>query len=67
MQAIDRIFDLCVELLVWLADKFGTTCKAINVWIFCAILPPVLLGQTAAIIWLLCRASFMTTSCREAT
>lgn len=52
---IDRIFDLCVELLVWLADKLGMTYKAINVWIFCVIVPLLLLVQTAAIIWLLCR------------
>ena len=52
---IDRIFDLCVDLLVWLAEKFGTSYKAINVWLFCVLMPLVLLGQTAAIIWLLCR------------
>ena len=52
---IDRIFDLCVELLERLADKLGMTYRAINVWIFCVILPLVLLGQTATIIWLLCR------------
>jgi hypothetical protein len=52
---IDRIFDLCVDLLVWLADRLGMTYKAINVWVFCVIVPLVLLGQTATIIWLLCR------------
>ena len=52
---IDRIFDLCVDLLVWLADKLGMTYKQINVWIFCVIVPGTILGQTAAIIWLLCR------------
>ena len=52
---IDRIFDLCVELLVWLADKLGTTYKAVNVWIFCIIMPLVILGQMGIIVWLLLR------------
>jgi hypothetical protein len=52
---IDRIFDLCVVLLVWLAETFGTTYKAINVWIFCVIWPLITVAETAAIIWLLCR------------
>jgi hypothetical protein len=52
---IDRIFDLCVVLLVWLAETFGTTYKAINVWIFCVIWPLITVVETAAIIWLLCR------------
>jgi hypothetical protein len=52
---IDRIFDLCVDLLVWLADKLGMTYQQINVWIFCVLVPAIILGQTAAIIWLVCR------------
>lgn len=52
---IDRIFDLCVELLEWLANKLGMTYKQVNVWIFCVIVPLVLLGQTATIIYLLRR------------
>jgi hypothetical protein len=52
---IDRIFDRCVELLVWSADKLGMTYKEINVWIFCVIMPLVILGQTGVIIWLLLR------------
>lgn len=50
---IDKIFDLCVESLVWLAEKLGTTYKRINVYVFVIALPLILLGQTAAIIWLL--------------
>ena len=38
-----------------LADKFGTTYKAINVWIFCVLVPAIIIGQAAIIIWLLCR------------
>ncbi len=52
---IDRIFDACVDLLVWMADKLGMTYKAINVWIFCVIVPAIILGQSFAIAWLLCR------------
>jgi len=36
---MDTIFDLCVRILVVLADLFGTTYKAINVWIFVIIWP----------------------------
>ncbi len=32
-------FDLCVKILLELADLFGTTYKAINVWIFVIIWP----------------------------
>lgn len=52
---IDRVFDLCVDLLDWLARKCGTTYKRINVYIFCVIMPLVILGQTGVIIWLLLR------------
>jgi hypothetical protein len=38
-SVLNRIFDLCVELLVWLAALFGTTYEAINVWIFCVLWP----------------------------
>ena len=36
---METIFDLCVRILVILADLFGTTYKAINVWIFVIIWP----------------------------
>ena len=52
---IDRVFDGCVNLLVWMAEKLGMTYKQVNVWIFCVIMPLVILGQTATIIWLLLR------------
>jgi len=31
---INTVFDACVQLLLYLAELFGTTYKAINVWIF---------------------------------
>ena len=36
---IDAVFDGCVLLLLFLADLFGMTYKAINVWIFVVIWP----------------------------
>ena len=36
---MDAIFDLCVKILLDLADFFGVTYKAINVWIFVIIWP----------------------------
>ena len=36
---MDRIFDLCVVFLVWLARVTGTTYKEINVIIFCILWP----------------------------
>jgi hypothetical protein len=38
-EMIDQVFDTCVLLLVFLADLFGMTYKAINVWIFVVIWP----------------------------
>tara|TARA_R100000005_G_C5001117_1_gene208126 strand:- start:4828 stop:5007 length:180 start_codon:yes stop_codon:yes gene_type:complete len=34
-----EIFDACVALLYTMAEFFGMTYKAINVWIFCIIEP----------------------------
>lgn len=48
---IDNIFDLCVSLLVWMADLLGITYKAVNVWIFVIIWPIITLG----LIWLVFR------------
>lgn len=36
---MNDIFDLCVQILVGLAALFGTTYKAINVWIFVILWP----------------------------
>ena len=52
---IDKIFDGCVNLLVWLAEKLDMSYKEVNVWIFCVAVPLVILGQTTTIIWLLLR------------
>lgn len=52
---IGAIFDTCEDLLVWLANRLGMTYTRVNVWIFCVIVPAIVLIQTAAILWLLCR------------
>ncbi|MBT3194517.1 MAG: hypothetical protein HN341_18375 [Verrucomicrobia bacterium] len=36
---IDACFDLCVDILLWLADLFGVSYNTINIWIFCIIWP----------------------------
>ena len=38
-NTIDKVFNQCVRLLLWGADKLGTTYNAINVWIFVVIMP----------------------------
>ena len=45
----DSVFDLCVALLVWMANATGLTYKDINVWIF-VIIWPVLFVAMAVII-----------------
>jgi len=36
---MNGIFDICVNILIKLAEFFGTTYKVINVWIFVIIWP----------------------------
>ena len=47
---MNEIFNWCVELLQWGAQKLGTTYVDINVWIFCIIEPIVFLGMLIFII-----------------
>ena len=42
---MNEVFNWCVELLQWGAQKLGTTYVDINVWIFCIIEPIVFLGM----------------------
>lgn len=42
---MNEIFNWCVELLQWGAQKLETTYEVINVWIFCIIEPIVFLGM----------------------
>jgi hypothetical protein len=48
---INEIFDWCVHLLEWGAERLGTTYVAINVWIFCIIEPIVFLGMLVILIY----------------
>ncbi len=38
---IDALFDLCVRILIRLANFFGVSYNEINIWIFCVIWPIV--------------------------
>ena len=55
------VFDLCVALLVWTAEKLdpvwpgGMDYIKINVILFCVLLPIILVGSLALNIVLLCR------------
>ena len=42
---MDTVFDLCVELLLLLAQLSGLTYKEINVWIFCIVWPLMTLAM----------------------
>jgi hypothetical protein len=48
---MNEIFNWCVELLEWGAQKLGTTYEVINVWIFCIIEPIAFLGMLIFIIF----------------
>lgn len=47
---MNHIFRLCVELLVNIADFFGTTYEIVNVWIFCILGPVFMLALTVGVI-----------------
>ena len=42
---MNEIFNWCVELLKWGAQKLGTSYEVINVWIFCIIEPILFFGM----------------------
>ena len=47
---INLLFDLCVDILRWLADLFGVSYNAVNIWIFCIIWPILTLVLIAVVI-----------------
>ena len=47
---IDKTFDICVKLLVDLANIIGITYEEINVWLFCIIWPIITLIMFAEIL-----------------
>ena len=50
MKWTDRTFSLCVLFLLWLAPKFNTDYRTINVWIFCIIWPIVTISLIIAVL-----------------
>lgn len=48
---MERIFLLCVAILLWMAKLLGTTYEAVNVWFFCVIWPAFTLVLIAIVIW----------------
>jgi hypothetical protein len=46
----NRLFDLCVDVMIYWAKLFGMTYKEINIWIFCVIEPLVFLIMLGIII-----------------
>ena len=55
MKNIDKIFNACVDLLQYLADKFKTDYNTINVVIFCIIWPVITILSLALNVILLLR------------
>lgn len=47
---INRLFDLCVDMLSYMASTVGMTYKEINIWIFCLIEPIIFLVLVGIII-----------------
>lgn len=45
------MFDLCVRILIGLADVFGVSYNEINVWIFCIIWPVLTIILLGVVIW----------------
>ena len=46
-----ELFDVCVDILYWIADVFGITYKEANIWIFVIIEPVLFLFIGALLIW----------------
>ena len=50
-MTVDAIFDFCVLVLLFLANLFGMTYKAVNVWIFVVVWPVLTLALIAVVVW----------------
>ena len=48
---IDKIFNTCVLLLIFLANELGISYEAINVWIFVIIWPIFTLAVIIVLVW----------------
>jgi hypothetical protein len=47
---INRVFDACVSLLLYCADRLGISYEAINIWIFVILWPAATLGLVALLV-----------------
>ena len=46
-----ELFDICVEILYWIADTTGLTYKQANIWIFVIIHPIITLALFIIVVW----------------
>ena len=47
---INKVFDLCVDLLIWTGDKLGISYEAINILIFVIIEPIIFIVM---LVWII--------------
>tara|TARA_B110000261_G_scaffold67160_1_gene78731 strand:- start:455 stop:637 length:183 start_codon:yes stop_codon:yes gene_type:complete len=47
---MNEVFDICVAILIWIADLFRVTYKEANIWIFVIIEPILFLAMLCMII-----------------
>ena len=46
-----ELFDICVDILYWIAEVFGITYKEANIWIFVIIEPIAFILMAVVIVW----------------
>ena len=46
-----ELFDICVEILYWIADITGLTYKQANIWIFVIIHPIITMALFIGMVW----------------
>ena len=47
---MNEVFDICVAILIWIADLFEITYKEANIWIFVIIEPNLFIAMLYMII-----------------
>ena len=47
---MNEVYDICVAILIWIADLFGVTYKEANIWIFVIIEPILFIAMLYMII-----------------
>ena len=47
---MNEVFDICVAILIWIADLFEITYKEVNIWIFVIIEPIIFISMLYMII-----------------